>query len=450
MNVKPRLYQKSGVRYLSRRSAILGDQVGLGKTATSLWAAEEIEARSILVIVPANLRQQWAEEIIKIHGHRYNVRLVGKAGNEVTFERFNDALPMAPTYYITHYEQYRDDRRDKNQPHIVGSWALSNTWDLVIVDECHRLKNKDSQQGQWIRRLQAKQRWGLTGTPIADRPQDMWGLLNWIDPKRYRWKGPWLRKYMIFGYNGYGHKPVAVKQDQLPALAEEVRPYIYVRTLDDVGLELPPLTIQDVPLTMPDRQANHYKKVKTQAMVDLSEVVGDNDDLLDLTGERRHLILTSAAERFTRLHQIASDPTDPKAGNARLPSAKMDWLKGYVQDGGPPAVVLTRYRHTAETIRKNLKAWGAEGFIVGTWAYLSEGHNLQHLHTMILWDLTYELLQYTQGLGRCHRSGQTKPVHVYRLCLKGTVDTRIKRTIDKKDDQSQLVLGWLRGLLISL
>lgn len=453
----PRIYQKVGTQFLATRNGILADRVGLGKTATALWAAlavQENRTLRVLIIMPKNLKAQWALEIDRVERSTYptgNISIEYDVQAQVVKVRGHREAPRE--YHLAHYQQF--ENRSKVMQHY-----LAQHWDVVIVDEAHNIKNRLAQRSRNIKRLSAGYMWGLTGTVVPEFPQDVWSLLNWVAPDKFSERRPGAQTYnqFISTYMEVEHgRPVGIRyvkgpdgrytqEPVLRMLREQLKPYILARNLEDVGLQLPPRSIIDVPLEMDTDQLDFYHQVKEQIVVDLiaDGLTSEQIDELVAAGSDE-LIITTGGARFTRLHQAASAPSTFKEG---VSNTKLEWLRNYIEGGGEPALILTRYRHTVAVIQAELKRLGADtkGFIVGTWDSLSEGHNFQHLHIGIEWDTTFSRKTWEQGLGRLHRSGQTRPVFWYRL-MAAPIDRHVVyNVIEAKNTRVQMIVAWLRGL----
>jgi SNF2 family DNA or RNA helicase len=439
--MQPRIYQKTGARFLSSRSGLLGDRVGLGKTATALWALDEIRCRErmgemlVLVIGPRLHKLFWIEEAKRVFPH-YIAHEHNEGNTPVlTLEGPGRLIRL----YLAHYEQFvgRDEPSHLTRPY------LEVEWDVVVLDECHAIKNRDSQRAKWIKRLRTAHKIGLSASLVAEYAKDLWSILNWVAPEAFPYFWPWINRFCGTYRNDYtGRTEITnVKHNMLPILRKELAPHLLVRTLEDVGLELPPLTVTDVPLEITPEHRKVYNKFKRESLIEIKKDA-IKKGFIDLQAIKDRDIITIIA-RFTRLHQVASSPG---VFNFDVPEVKEEWLREYIANGGPPALVFTRYNHTREKIEGILHELNQRGWIVGTWDKLAVAHNFQHLYTVICWDMTLSYLKWEQGKGRCHRSGQEKPVHVYRLLAKSTVDYHIAKLIDKKHSANEILLAWLRGL----
>jgi len=420
-------YQEEGAQFLiTRRGAILGDAVGLGKTRQAITAALWLKSsrRHILVICPKVLKRWWVDEIVRVMEEN-NVH--GVSVREISGVRDTpEIIAKEPTvrWVIGHYEQFNDRSR-------VRDWFKQQYWTVVIVDEVHNIA-KRSQRTKGISSLSSDYRWGLTGTPIADRPADLWGLLHWIAPRSFTSKWAFLRMWFDVYVDQWGAWRVGELLNPI-AFRKAIESYLLVRRHEDVSIPMPeePL-VQRIPLEMPPKQQALYQRLEDSAVVELE----------GMDGEVYQVFITNAVARFTHLHRCASHPQEDG-----IESAKMLWFRDYLDNGGAPAVIMSRYNATVDAIKAALQQSGrsdVDQFVVGTYARLSHGHNLQHLHTLILWDSTYSRLEHEQAIGRVHRQGQKRRVHVIELECVGTVDRHMFNVIKRKEDHVFAVLRWLR------
>ncbi|KKM78242.1 hypothetical protein LCGC14_1362040 [marine sediment metagenome] len=228
-----RPFQKAGVAYaLQRRNTLIGDDMGLGKTVEAAGVINVTEPGRILVVCPATLRPNWLRELEKWMVTR---RRIGIA--------IGSDWPQDVEVVIINY--------DILKRHHDALRAV--TWDLLILDEVHYLKNPKAQRTQHvfgsktIDPIPAARILGLTGTPILNRPIEMWPILNGLDPdswpSRYKfgiryargYKGPWG-----WDFSGASH---------LDELQDKLRSTIMIRRRkEDVLTELPPKQRQVIEL----------------------------------------------------------------------------------------------------------------------------------------------------------------------------------------------------------
>jgi SNF2 family DNA or RNA helicase len=453
-------FQAIGARWLTTQKGwnntiggLIGYDVGLGKTATAIAAVndEPIGCERVLVITRLVLKNQWVGEIIKWEGI-----IKGQITHELG-EDFDGILRVRlykngtkyRTYFVTHYEQFTNKHRHKNR--LVGS-----QYDALILDEAHNTKNRKAQRTKNIKRIRARLKIGLSGTLVPEKAHDLWSLLNWLDPKEFSsyWSFVYLYCEVETGFNrGKKYDKVlglSPEEDQRRSFAEKVAPYLTIKNYDDVGVELPPTPDPfDVWLKMEPSQEKIYKKIEKESVLELSTIDLDTEDLgngygrLDLTAFEDNQTLLLAKARFIYEHQAASNIG---RYSEKAADAKIEWLKAYLEDGGPPAVIFATYNKTVEAIELILKKYKRDDFFVGTYAKYSEGSNLQHFNHMILVDLPFSLKQYTQALGRIRRMGQTKTTFVHRLMLEDTVDKRVMDLVDGKKTDVETLYEYVKEI----
>jgi SWI/SNF-related matrix-associated actin-dependent regulator 1 of chromatin subfamily A len=176
-------YQRAGIAYaLSRSGTLIADEMGLGKTIQAIGVVNgDASIRSVLVVCPASLRLNWARELKKWLTREATIVVAGagKAGAPVVAATGGDIRIRIVNY----------DLLKKRFDELVRT-----PWDLVVVDEIHYCKNPKSQRTEFVRRIAkpVPRRVGLTGTPIANRPRELFSVLQIVDPQT--WDPPGRRK----------------------------------------------------------------------------------------------------------------------------------------------------------------------------------------------------------------------------------------------------------------
>ena len=220
-------YQEAGVMHLaSSGRALLADDMGLGKTVQAIAACEVLrargEARRVLVVTPASLKDQWARGIARYTGARAAV----VAGN---VERRHATIRSDAAYTITNYElTWRD-----------LSVLTQFPPDVLILDEAQRAKNFRTKTAATLRALPSRFLFVLTGTPIENRLDDLYSLLQLVDPRAL---GPLWRFNHEFHEQDARGKVTGYKA--LGALRARIAPLVLRRRKEEVLTQLPPLTQQ--------------------------------------------------------------------------------------------------------------------------------------------------------------------------------------------------------------
>lgn len=239
--IKARLfpYQTEGVAFLaSRGRALLADDMGLGKTiqaiSASVWLAEHSGVKKVLVVCPASLKHQWAREIEKFTSQSIQI-IQGPVENRQVQYRA-DAL-----FYIVNYELVLRDL-------TVISETLKP--DLLILDEAQRIKNWRTKIASTIKLISSRYVFVLTGTPLENRIEDLYSLLQVIDA---RVLGPLWRCLLDFHITDERGKVIGYRN--LSELRQRISPVMLRRNRSLVSDQLPDRTEVrlDIPMTQAQR-----------------------------------------------------------------------------------------------------------------------------------------------------------------------------------------------------
>jgi superfamily II DNA or RNA helicase len=466
-------FQRDGLAWLQhlRRhqlGGILADDMGLGKTAQALvHVLLEKEAGRLdqpaLVVAPASLLFNWQAECERITP---GLRPLCWQGSQRPKDAaiFTDHDLVLTSYPLL----WRDSGALRRQP-----------WHIVILDEAQTVKNAGSRTATAARRLDARHRLCLTGTPMENHLGELWAQFHFLmpgflgDAREFarRWRTP-IEK------NG--------ETQRAALLAQRVRPFILRRRKDDVAPDLPPLTEQLHRVTLEGGQRLLYESVRTAA----DEYVLR---LLDRIGFKHAQI--SILDALLKLRQVCNDPRllQPAPsfdGLENAGSAKLDWLRtmlpALVADGRR-ILVFSQFTRMLALLQTELDAlqlpWlsltGAtpaadRGTLVQRFQrgdapvmLLSlkaggVGLNLTAADTVIHLDPWWNPAVEDQASARAHRIGQDKPVLVYKLIVAGSIEDRMRALQARKSVLTASVLtadadgtpkfdeAELRGLLAPL
>lgn len=429
-------YQKVGAHFLSvRRRAILGDYIGLGKTAQAIVAADACKAQHILVIAPKSVLLQWANEIAKFSWDG-RVAILGKT----------EAIPRDARWLVCTYEAIIVKDKDEIGRTVISARPDLKKWaDCLIVDEAVRMKNRKAQRTLAIFDL-AKHvdcLWPMTGTPIRNRPYDLWPMLHAINPKEFRGYWKFVYDWCEVTDNGFGTDVGGLKEDRIPAFQMMLMPYMLQR--DRTVLNLPPLSHQFVRLPL-DKGADKAYKSMVEHMV-------------AITNDGQILAAPTVLAQLTRLRQIA---VDPALVDVPGDSAKTEWLLDWMEDHAEDHKVLVfctfakyierlmankafqKYkpvtitgqvsaegrRRAAEELRENKKCRA----LAATVDAAGEGVNAQAADVVVFINKPWTPDLVEQCIGRAYRRGQDKPVHVYHLIAKGTAEEDLEEILREKKE----------------
>lgn len=391
-------FQQIGATFLaSHAHALLADEMGLGKTVTALAAAEQVGARKVLVVCPASVRLNWAQE-------------AAECG--VTF----------PLFHVISYHGASSS---------VVRRQLAAAYDAIVMDEAHYLKSTDSARsaavlgsnGGLARRAHFK--WALTGTPVLNRPVELYPILRVLHGRalgKYESFERFTQRYCGAYWDGY---TVNVKgASHLDELSSILKSFMLRRTKAEVLPELPPRVISRPPLELGE--------------LELTSVYDVEASITD-----REAYLSPVHEQFSQLGDLAR--LLRATGEAKV-RAIVDFIKEMSVD---KVVVFARHRTVIERMRMqfgdaavdyhggmndNEKAAAVNAFknnkdvkvFIGQIQAAGTGINgLQTVcNTVVFAELSWVPGEMAQAIDRCHRIGQTADsVNVYLPHVPGTLES---------------------------
>ncbi len=439
-----------------RGRALLADEVGLGKTVEAGLILKEYAirglARKVLILTPPALRTQWQEEMRQKFSLGFELLRSAKDWN---------ARPLLLASLDT----------AKREPH--GTAARSVRWDLVIVDEAHRLKNSSSRNWRFVAGLHKKYMLLLTATPIQNDMDELFNLVSLLKPGQLHTYDEYLARY------------VATLDHRVPARVTELRSRlrdVMVRNRRGISFTLPPRRVHSLPVRLTPVERRLYD--------DITEFVRDAwgvpSGRLPLPARLTLIVLQReiGSSTFATAQTLAKLERSPlfgfeeqeRLGALRVEAesirenVKADRLRAFLRRNEEKALVFTQYLRTLEYLRGVLEA---EGYRVAAYhgglsprakdeavrafrgdaqIFLSteaggEGRNLQFARTLVNYDLPWNPLRIEQRIGRVHRLGQDREVHVVNLWAEDTVEEYLIELLDRKIHMFELVVGELDLIL---
>jgi SNF2 family DNA or RNA helicase len=405
---QPFPYQYQGIAFLyPRYAAILADEMGLGKTMQAITSARLLlrsgEIRSVLLICPKPLVTNWRREFA-LWAPELPVSVIEGDQPRRRWQWQQDSLPIK----IANYELLL---RDADVFH-----GRQLTFDLVVLDEAQRIKNRTSTTSQVVRSISRTRSWALTGTPIENSPEDLVAIFEFLLP-------------------GHLHSSMQARR-----IGRAARDYVLRRSKDAVLTDLPPKLYRDADLELSQEQGEAYRAAEEQGVVRLSHL-----------GES--LTIQHVFELVLRLKQICN--FDPVTGA----STKLERLEADLEEvaaSGKKAIVFSQWVQTLEVIRRRLARFGPleyhgkiptrkrdgtiEQFradkkrrvLLMSYGAGSVGLNLQFCSYVFLFDRWWNPAVEDQAINRAHRIGAQGPVTVTRMLTLHTIEERIQQILDEK------------------
>lgn len=426
-------YQREGAAHLLRSGrAILADDMGLGKTAQAIAACELLRARGeasrVLVVTLSSLKHQWAREIARFAGVQAVVVGGGATGRR-------HALESDAPYKILNYElTWRELEA------LKGLDA-----DVVIYDEAQRAKNFRTKTARTIQQIPSRFTFVLTGTPVENRLDDLYSLMQVVDPHVF---GPLWRFNLEFHQQTETGKIAGYKN--LSSLRERIAPVVLRRRKEEILTQLPPLTEQ-----------TRYTSL-TPAQIELEQGYRQNAAQLMAKAQRRGL--TKKEQELLMMNLLkarqacsAAELCDPK----RRGSPKLDEFEALISEivgqGASKVLVFSEWVEMLKLAARRLDAAGVGHVMLHGGvptdrrpALLDRfrqsddvrvllateaggtGLNLQVASYVVHLDLPWNPGRLDQRTARAHRMGQTRGVSVIYLCAEGGIERAIEGTLAGK------------------
>jgi SNF2 family DNA or RNA helicase len=436
--------------------ALLADEVGLGKTIEACMLIKECllrrMAQRVLVLVPSALVGQWVEELrSKFQIHAYG---------PVERDAAKDASAGAWTQTGVHVVSIHQAKLERN---AVDLKAVG--WDLVVVDEAHHIKNRNTAGWRLINTLESRYLLLLTATPVETDLEELYNLVTLLKPGQLSTPAEFKRKFVV------GGDPLAPKnRDALRALLGEVM-IRNTRARAGLTIALPPRLAQTLVITPSAGEARVYAEVLRLVrqhasapgnvrLVLRSWMEAAGASLFALAG----LLMQDHLSRPITVQDAASELTPIVASALREPSRKVQQVVHLIQKTNDKVLIFARHRATLEALASAFKAakishvtfHGAlsgreKDQAVADFAEHAqcmvasevggEGRNLQFANVLINVDLPWNPMKIEQRIGRLHRIGQTKEVRVYSLCAAQSAEEKILEVLDRRIHLFELVVG---------
>lgn len=430
-------------------AAVFHEQ-GLGKTKIGidlalLWLQSDA-VDSILVVTKKALIQNWRDEL---HTHTHLIPRVLDQDGTGNFYAFNSPVRV----YLTHYEVLRSEEKRFRL-------FLKTRRVAVILDESQKIKNPEASLTKVFFRLANgfARRVIMTGTPVANRPYDLWSQVYFLDNgKALGTNFASFKTELDLTNDLWENKQKASAfEEQLGTVFDKIRPFSVRETKKTAGISLPDKVLANLPVDMEDRQAELYARYHNELS---ALVVREGRPLLDDAEE--------ILKRLLRLVQVASNPAliDDQYHATPGKFLVLEQLVQTIIDAGEKVIIWTTFTANVDWLAKALADFGAvrvhgkrsiddrnrairafkedtaHKILVATPSSAKEGLTLTVANHAIFYDRSFSLDDYIQAQDRIHRISQSKRCYITNLVARDTVDEWVEVLLAAKSVAARLAQG---------
>ena len=422
--------------------AILADEVGLGKTIEAGLVLKEYLIRGLvkkaLILTPASLTNQWIEEL--------NQKFLIPA---MPYNKKYD-LDQCPIV-VTSIDMA------KRSPHKERIYAQE--YDLVIIDEAHKLKNPLTKNYEFVQQMKKKFCLLLTATPIQNDVFELFNLISLLKPGHL---GSLETFRSVFSASKHH-----VEEDEF--LKELIQQVMVRNVRDETGIEWTKRHVKILPLAFSKTERDVYSLITKLPVSDSFTLLTLQREMCSsplaavMTLEKLHQTCNSAEVRL-QIETILLKLTELGI------HSKAEKAIDLIEQAKDKVIIFTEYRATQAYLQaylhkkgissvlfngkfsKNKREWMKQLFqqkaqvLIATESG-SEGINSQFCHHVINYDLPWNPMKLEQRIGRVHRLGQTQDVQIYNLAIEETVEDKMVELLEKKIGVFEKVVGELDHIL---
>lgn len=438
LNGELKPYQSRGLRWLQdiyelKLGGILADDMGLGKTLQALTFLDSLRGEEklgkCLILVPTSLIYNWMSESKRFTPDLRMISFNSKEKEQLTalMEEEDQVIVLSTYGLFTEHEEYFQEFK----------------WNIHIFDEAQNLKNIVTKRTTAVRRLPAKFKLCLTGTPLENHLGEFFSLLDLCVPGSLGSYEEFKKLYV---------NPQNIEPSDIKYLRMKSRPLVLRRTKSEILKELPEKTITLMKIPFSDEQRKIYRDVA----LSWNEKV--KDSIKEVGEAKSQMIMLTA---LLRLRQVCSDPAALPGVSFKNDPPKLQLLKDTLEsivDAGESAIVFTQFIPTMERIKAGLKKRNIPCFSIdgrssktqrentlkgfsemeegcvlvmtlktgGVGLNLTKASYVFHLEPW--WNPAVE----NQATDRVHRLGQNRAVQVYRYIMEESVEEKIEQLKERK------------------
>ena len=453
INIEPLPHQEKTARMVVEQlegRALLADEVGLGKTIEAGLILKHYLNEGLLdnflILVPASLGFQWTEEMV----NKFNIK-------DIFFNRKGRGWQ---------YFDYQIASLDKAKRERHARYLKEIAFDMVIVDEAHKLKNRKTLNWKFVNSLEKKFCLLLTATPLQNDIQELYNLISIIHPDLYSNFSEFKQKYDIDRHTvGENNK-----------LQQDLQEIMIRNSHKQTPLDLSDRHIKQITVTLCSEERKIYDRVTSYVKKKYRQKQNEGSGILNLLLYQRELCSSFAALRQTLSKTETKDQEITeilRIMNKVGCSSKLKKTLEIIAETEGRVLIFTEFRATQNYIGYFLEENGHKTIVFnGSFSssgkeYIkflfqkdrdvmisteagSQGLNLQFCNVIINYDLPWNPMKLEQRIGRIHRLGQQQDVYVYNLATRNTIEEKVLKILYKKIHLLKKVIGDMDNVLMDL
>lgn len=450
-------FQQEDVDKLSsQKRALIVNDMGTGKTIEAIaldkvWRGALYNLKTLVICPLSSVESTWYK-----HFTEQTTLRVLKLNSKDRPAFLAELKKQRHDVYIVHWDVLR-----------LMPELREYTWFHIIADECQRAQNRKTQQTQAFKKIKARSKTALSGTPVTNKPQQYWSILNWLWPEEFRSYWSYFKRYVdaeIVYPQGF-HKVVGVKNEK--ELLAKLEPfYVRHRKKDQCCEHHPQGVMPDLPDKLPIRYIPvDLSPIQRQAYNQM------NKDMIAWVGEQQDkpVVAPVVIAKLVRLQQFAIANADLIDDRVHLsePSSKLDVIMELLNDNADEQfVIFSQFSQAIRLLGRRLakseishalytgdtsaadRAQIVDGFLggkirvfAGTIKTGGVGLDLYTASNVIFIDRSWSPAENLQAEDRLHRAGQKNPVTVIDLVARNTIDSKRLKDIDLKWETIRKMLG---------
>ncbi|MBT3407877.1 DEAD/DEAH box helicase family protein [Candidatus Woesearchaeota archaeon] len=462
--------------------ALLSDEVGLGKTIEAGMIIKEYIVRKyskkILILTPASLAYQWQEEMRSKFNEYFHIP---KDSEDYDHDKIIISIDTAKT--------------DKHSQIIKGIY-----WDLLIIDEAHKLKNKETLNYKFVKTIQKERCLMLTATPLQNNIFELWALVDLLHPGFFQTLNKFQEKYVENEEGLQIKNPIELKQKLEKIMIRNLRRNVDIKFVErNINTHILDFSKEEMRfyteavsfIKKRYQEIKKIEKIEEEKQKEMSE-----EELKEMANKYRQkglltfrlIMLTrqitssiqTAINALERYKEAVEDDKELIQLNYIIDMAKdikkdtkLEALLKIVKKEKKKFIIFTSFVHTQKILQTELaingfstvifngkmnakeKEVAIENFrnekqvLICTDAG-SEGRNLQFSNILINFDLPWNPMRVEQRIGRVHRIGQTLDVQIHNMAIKDTVESYILNRLYEKIKLFEVSVGEMDLILSQL